>query len=277
MQRAFCILLILQIALHVPLQTLTIGLRTIRLPFGRFQKAEDWKDPRKVSKQGRSLGVNWEIESLSWQRLWETVAWKRWTLWLMSLVILRDRLLVSSRSVTFFLSVSDFNLLSRLFDSFYLSRLSTCHLAAFLAANSIGAVFSALPTDAGVDALAGRLRTIQPKLLFVDDSAYYNGKVVNILSRVSKVVDILSSEADVLSSDFQVIVHHNPLVDETLKWESSFNRQQSLESWLKNVGLEPEMKKVPRIKFEQLSLSHPCIVVFSSGTTGQLKEVLIIK
>lgn len=125
--------------------------------------------------------------------------------------------------------------------------------------------------------MAGRLRTIQPKLLFVDDSAYYNGKVVNVLARVSKVVDILSSEADALSPDFQVIVHHNPLVDETLKWESSFNRQQSFESWLKSVGLEPEMKKVPRIKFEQLSLSHPCIVVFSSGTTGQLKEVIIIK
>jgi len=143
-----------------------------------------------------------------------------------------------------------------------------------LAANSIGAVFSAIPTDAGVDAIAGRVRTIQPKMLFVDDSAYYNGKVVNVLSRVATVMDLLSKESGALPSDFQVISHHNPLVSQNIKWEAKSMKCVTFEEWLKSSNLSDRMSKIPQIKFEQLSLSHPTIIVFSSGTTGEPKAIV---
>lgn len=64
-------------------------------------------------------------------------------------------------------------------------------IVSFLACLAVGCVFSALPTDAGPQAIYGRLAQVQPRLVLTDDVAFYNGREVNVIDRVAAVVDDL--------------------------------------------------------------------------------------
>ena len=79
-------------------------------------------------------------------------------------------------------------------------------IVSFLSALAIGAVFSALPTDAGEQAIYGRLSQIQPKLVLTDDLALYNGKEVNVVDRVASVTDALLANGKVADpASFEVV------------------------------------------------------------------------
>lgn len=94
-------------------------------------------------------------------------------------------------------------------------------VVAFLACLAIGAVFSALPTDAGEQAIYGRLTQIQPKLILTDDFALYNGKEVNVLDRVAKVTDDLVKNGKVEDrNQFEVVCLINARTGrKSLKWK----------------------------------------------------------
>ena len=62
-----------------------------------------------------------------------------------------------------------------------------------LASSSIGAVFSSASPDFGVDGVLDRFGQIEPKILITTDGYWYNGKEVNINSKVKHVVDALPS------------------------------------------------------------------------------------
>ena len=59
---------------------------------------------------------------------------------------------------------------------------------AFLATASIGAVWSSCSPDFGVKGVIERFAQIKPKVLFVTDRYYYNGKEINILERVPEIL-----------------------------------------------------------------------------------------
>ena len=63
----------------------------------------------------------------------------------------------------------------------------------FLAAASLGAVFTSASPDFGVQGVLDRFGQVEPKLLFVADGYYYNGKTVDSLDRVARIAELLPS------------------------------------------------------------------------------------
>src|SRR6185369_10900638 len=124
-----------------------------------------------------------------------------------------------------------------------------------LATASIGAVFSSCSPDFGVQGVIDRFGQIEPKILFVTDGYWYNGKRVSIsektievaarLSPVERVVVVPFLEEVQLSEEFQTWTHFlDPFQSET------------------------------QIDFAQLPFNHPLFVMYSSGTTGVPKCIV---
>nr|CDI51231.1 related to Acetoacetyl-CoA synthetase [Melanopsichium pennsylvanicum 4] len=156
----------------------------------------------------------------------------------------------------------------------HVSANTTNPIVATLAANSVGAIYSLIATDAGPQAIYGRLSQIRPKLLFTDDAVIYNGKQVNILNRVAEVAEKLKAD-DKLDSPltFQVIIMRNDrLLSPSLAWASRKVKGVELAEFVKAAGLS--MTDSPPHIFEQLPASHPVQIFFSSGTTGEPKCII---
>ena len=75
-------------------------------------------------------------------------------------------------------------------------------VAAFLAANSIGAIWSSCSPDFGYDSVFDRFNQIQPKFLFYHSDYIYGGKNYSLDSKVTKLknsIDSISSSLDLCS------------------------------------------------------------------------------
>ena len=68
----------------------------------------------------------------------------------------------------------------------------------FLATSSIGAIWSSCSPDFGTQGVIERFSQIDPKILIVVDRYYYNGKEINVLSRVPEIVKNIKSIKKVL-------------------------------------------------------------------------------
>ena len=63
----------------------------------------------------------------------------------------------------------------------------------FLASASIGAIWSSCSPDFGIPGLIERFSQIKPKILIISDRYYYNGKEINILERLPKILKRIKS------------------------------------------------------------------------------------
>jgi len=63
----------------------------------------------------------------------------------------------------------------------------------FLATASLGGIWSSCSPDFGVNGVIERFSQIKPKALFVVDKYFYNGKEINVLERVSKILKKIKS------------------------------------------------------------------------------------
>ena len=64
---------------------------------------------------------------------------------------------------------------------------------AFLGTSSLGAIWSSCSPDFGVNGVVERFSQINPKVLFVVDKYYYNGKMINVLERVPQILKKIKS------------------------------------------------------------------------------------
>ncbi|CBQ67687.1 related to Acetoacetyl-CoA synthetase [Sporisorium reilianum SRZ2] len=147
-------------------------------------------------------------------------------------------------------------------------------IVATLAANSVGAIYSLIATDAGPQAIYGRLAQIRPKLLFTDDAVLYNGKQVDILDRVAHVAERLQADDKIDSPlSFQVVIIRNARLPNTSpRWTSTKVRGLEMDAFITQTGLH--MGDSPAHRFEQLRAQHPVQIFFSSGTTGEPKCII---
>ena len=64
---------------------------------------------------------------------------------------------------------------------------------AFLATSSLGAIWSSCSPDFGINGVIERFSQIKPKVLFIVDKYYYNGKEINVVERLPKILQTIKS------------------------------------------------------------------------------------
>ena len=128
---------------------------------------------------------------------------------------------------------------------------------AFLGTTSMGAIWSSCSPDFGVKGVIERFSQINPKVLFVVDKYFYNGKVINVLDRVPQIVKMIQS------IKYVVIISYPG--EKYLKNNYAFKKVKIIKwSRLNNI-------KAEKLNFSKFSFEHKLAILYSSGTTGKPK------
>ncbi len=125
---------------------------------------------------------------------------------------------------------------------------------AFLAANSLGAVWSSCSPDFGTNAIIERFKQIHPKILIAVDSYNYGGK------RFDKT-EVIKDLIKAIPSLEKVIVHSQKIK----------NREgigSIITDWKDTIA----SKALP-LNFTRVPFNHPIWILYSSGTTGLPKAI----
>jgi len=127
----------------------------------------------------------------------------------------------------------------------------------FIATTSVGAIWSSCSPDFGAKGVIERFSQIKPKVLFVCDKYFYNGKEINIIERVPEILKKISS------IKYLVIINYPG--EKYIKKKYQFkNVTQFLWSDIQKI-------KVKKIKFVKFDFEHELSILYSSGTTGKPK------
>ena len=137
-------------------------------------------------------------------------------------------------------------------------------LVAFLAATSLGGLFSSSSTDMGVKGILDRLLQVRPKWVFMDDVSVYNGKQTDLRTKMRDVVNGMEGV-----QEFQGIVSQPRFPGEPLD-VSSIPKATILEEFLERGA----SSSTGELTFEALQFSDPFLIVYSSGTTGAPKCIV---
>lgn len=130
-------------------------------------------------------------------------------------------------------------------------------LIAFLAAASMGAIWSSCSPDFGTNSVIDRFKQIEPKVLFAVDGYQYGGKQFDRRPIIAELQQSLPSlEKTVL---VPYLLPDAPLEESKLT---------NAVTW-QDMLLEPA-----EIAFEQVPFDHPLWVLYSSGTTGLPKAIV---
>ena len=127
---------------------------------------------------------------------------------------------------------------------------------AFLAVNSIGAIWSSTSPDFGAESVVDRFAQIKPKVLIAVDGYQYNGKPYDKSNVVNTIVKALPTLEKVLILPY---LNKNALQDFPKNYidiESIFNIYKGA------------------LTFEPVDFNHPIWVLYSSGTTGLPKAIV---
>ena len=128
---------------------------------------------------------------------------------------------------------------------------------AYLATSKIGAIWSSCSPDFGTRGVIERFSQIKPKVLFIIDKYFYNGKKIDVVSRLDEIIKEIPSIKHVVIITYpgeQLEINH-----------LNFNGIKLIK-WKKIL----ETKTI-KTKFELFKFDHPLAILFSSGTTGKPK------
>ncbi|KAI2084337.1 hypothetical protein LOZ36_004899 [Ophidiomyces ophidiicola] len=137
-------------------------------------------------------------------------------------------------------------------------------LIAMLATTAVGALWSGVSTDTGVHAVLERLRQIEPKLLFADNAAFYNGRVHNTHAKVAEVAASLPC--------LQLVVVFDAVRDHAFDAQSIRPPNGTCVSFANFIA--PAVQSTVPLQFEYLPPDHPVYILYSSGTTGAPKPIV---
>ncbi|KAI0284512.1 acetoacetate-CoA ligase [Russula brevipes] len=132
----------------------------------------------------------------------------------------------------------------------------TTSVALVLATASLGAIFTSTATDMGVQGTLDRYRQVLPKFIFSETEAVYAGMTFDLLPKVKKVAQDLSSKG----------LEHIILLP-GIKTGREVPQNKNLSAFLASDNGRPLM-------FEQLPFGHPLYILYSSGTTGPPKCIV---
>ena len=127
---------------------------------------------------------------------------------------------------------------------------------AFIATTSIGAIWSSCSPDFGIKGVVERFSQINPKVLFITDQYFYNGKKINILERLSEILKAIPSIKSVIIIKYP---GENYLTYKKLPKVKIF-------TWTELMKINSQ-----NISYSNFDFEHELAVLYSSGTTGKPK------
>ncbi len=129
-------------------------------------------------------------------------------------------------------------------------------IVAFLATNSLGAIWTCCSPDFGPNTVKDRFEQVQPKVLFAINEYHYNGKTIPRKAEVEEIARQIQSIGHTI---------HIPNTGETSL--SPITRAKN------SLWSDVIQQKTPPLAFEPVSFDHPVWVLYSSGTTGKPKAI----
>jgi acetoacetyl-CoA synthetase len=130
-------------------------------------------------------------------------------------------------------------------------------IVAFLAATSIGAIWSSCSPDFGASSVIDRFAQIEPKVLFAVDGYRYGGKDFDRRETVAELQEAMPS------LERTVLLHY-------LDPDPNISGLANVTSW----GSLLTDNENAALNFERVPFDHPLWVLYSSGTTGLPKAIV---
>jgi acetoacetyl-CoA synthetase len=124
-------------------------------------------------------------------------------------------------------------------------------IISFLACAKNGIIWSSCSPDFGVQGVVDRFKQIEPKVLITSDHYFYNGKKINILEKLDKILKQI------------------PSIKKTLVYAYKKNEELNYEKFI-NFDKALDESKLDE-NFERFEFNHPIYILYSSGTTGKPK------
>ena len=128
---------------------------------------------------------------------------------------------------------------------------------AFIATASIGAIWSSCSPDFGIKGVIERFSQINPKVLFIADQYFYNGKKINILERLPEILKAIPSIKSVVITNYPG--------KKFLKNNKNINKIKIFK-WNNLMKI-----KASKINYTYFDFEHELAILYSSGTTGMPK------
>ena len=129
-------------------------------------------------------------------------------------------------------------------------------VVAYISASAVGAIWSSCSPDFGTVGVIDRFSQISPKILFIGDKYFYNGKKISILERLPEILNKVPSINKV------VIVPYPGT-----KIEKKHNIKIDIYDWNELIFFKNKNK----IQYLMSNFNDPLAILYSSGTTGKPK------
>lgn len=129
-------------------------------------------------------------------------------------------------------------------------------IVAFLAAASLGAIWSSCSPDFGADSVIDRFSQIEPTLLLAVNGYSYNGRRFDRMAQVARIEQALPSVEQTIVLDYLGVESPPPALRSAARWDEAFR-----------PTTEP-------LSFVRVAFDHPLWILYSSGTTGMPKPIV---
>ncbi len=126
---------------------------------------------------------------------------------------------------------------------------------AFLAVNSLGAIWSSCSPDFGTSSVVDRFQQIEPKVLIAVDGYHYGGKSFSKVKEVQAICEALNTLEKVVYIPFLNENADKNDIPNAVLWSEALSQAEG------------------ELTFEAVPFDHPIWVLYSSGTTGIPKAI----